>query len=142
MSGVAIIRYLLAHNAAILAVVPAARIAAGGLAIDTPMPAIEVRQIDSVPLNMIRTNESPKMNTDRVQVSVVVKGPAATPAGLGYPQVRSLLRLVLAACPSQRGSVNGFNVDSITPDAEGPDLPPGDVDFYSGSRDFFVRWTG
>jgi len=142
VSGVAVIRYLLANNAPLLAFVPATRIVAGGLALIQAMPAIEVRQIDSVlPFNQVFTNSAPRVFDDRVQVAVVVKGPAATPPGLGYPQLRSLLRLVLAACPSQRGIVNGINVESIRPDLEGPDLPPGDVDFYSGSRDFLVRWT-
>ena len=141
MSGVAIIWSLLKTNSAVLAIVPAARIMAGDLPLNTVLPAIAVTQISSVPRNDIRINESPKLHTDRVQVSVLFKGPQGTPAGTGYPGVKALLKLVLAACPSQRGTVNGVVVDSITPDILGPDLSDEEDALYSQSRDFIVRWT-
>ena len=141
MSGVAVIRYLLANAAAVTAVVPATRIMAGDLPLNTVMPAIQVTQIDSVPFNLLKINDTPKLHTDRVQVSALFKGPEGSPAGAGYPGVRSLLKLVLAACPSQRGAVNGVAVDSITPDTEGPDLQDASTALYSGSRDFLVRWS-
>ena len=115
---------------------------AGDLPLNTVMPAIAVTQVDSIPHNFIRTNEALKMHTDRVQVSVLFKGPEGSPAGTGYPGVRALLKLVLAACPSQRGTVNNIVVDSITPDIEGPDLQDAATALYSGSRDFIVRWIG
>ena len=141
MSGVAVIRHLLANAAAVTAVVPAARIMAGDLPLNTALPAISVTQISGVPHNTIRINESPKLHTDRVQVTVLVKGPQGTPAGLGYPGVKALLKLVLAACPSQRGTVNGIAVENITPDMEGPDLSDDATALYSQSRDFLVRFT-
>ena len=137
-SGVAVIRYLLANAAAVTAVVPAARIMAGDLPLNTSMPAIAVTQIDSIPYNAIRTNESPKLHTDRVQVTVFRK---ASPDDAGYPGLKSLLSLVLAACPSQRGSVNGISVDSIVPDIEGPDLPIPELSLFTRSRDFLVRFS-
>lgn len=140
MSGVAVIWYLLKTNSPVLAVVPAARIMAGDLPINTVLPAISVTQISSVPYNAIRPNETPKVHTDRVQVSVLVKGPQGTPSGLGYPGVKALQALVLAACPSQRGTVNGVVVQSIVPDIEGPDLYDDAIALFSGSRDFLVRW--
>ena len=141
MSGVAVIRHLLANAAAVTAVVPAARIMAGDLPLNTALPAISVTQISGMPHNTIRINESPKLHTDRVQVTVLVKGPQGTPAGLGYPGVKALLKLVLAACPSQRGTVNGIAVENITPDMEGPDLSDDATALYSQSRDFLVRFT-
>lgn len=140
MSGVAVIRYLLANNAPVLAVLPAARIVAGDLPLNTVLPAISVTQISSVPQNDIRINESPKLHTDRVQVSVMFRGPQGTPAGAGYPGVKALLKLVLAACPSQRGVINGVSVGSITPDIEGPDLSDDATALYFGSRDFLISW--
>ena len=142
MSGVAVIRYLLANNAPVLAVVPAARIMAGDLPLNTTLPAISVMQISSIPYNFLRINEANKLHTDRVQVSVLFKGPQGTSAGTGYPGVRALLRLVLAACPSQRGTVNGIVCDSIVPDLEGPDLYDDATALYSASRDFIVKWIG
>lgn len=141
MSGVAVIRHLLANAAAITNVVPATRIMAGDLPLNTVMPAISVVQIDSLPLNLLKINETPKLHADRVQVSVLFKGQEGNPQGTGYPGVRALLKLVLAACPSQRGTVNGIAVDSIAPDIEGPDLQDASTALYSSSRDFIVRWS-
>jgi hypothetical protein len=141
MSGVAVIRHLLANAAAVTAVVPATRITAGDLPINTVMPAISVIQISSVPRNTVKMNEVKVQHTDRVQVSVVCKGSQGTPSGTGYPGVRSLLALVLAACPHMRGAVNGVDCDSILPDIEGPDLSDDTTALFSGSRDFIVRWN-
>lgn len=139
MSGVAVVRYLLANNAGVLAVVPATRILAGDLPLNTPMPAIAVTQVSSVPLNLMRTNEANKVHTDRVQVTVYRK---AEPDDRGYPGLKSLLDLVLSACPSQYGTVNGVSVQSIVPDVEGPDLPIPELSIFTRSRDFIVRWVG
>jgi hypothetical protein len=142
MSGVAVIRSLLAGNAGVIAIVPAAKIMASDVPINTVLPAIAVTQISSIQRLTIRMNETKQMNTDRVQVSVLLKGPQGTPPGLGYPGVRALLILVLAACPNQRGTINGIVVDSIVPDTSGPDLYDDPISLYSGSRDFVVRWLG
>jgi hypothetical protein len=77
------------------------------------------------------------MHTDRVQASVLFKGVGE---GTGYPGLKAMMKLVLAACPGQRGTVNGVVVDSITPGFEGPDLYDDAVGVYSQSRDFLVRW--
>jgi len=137
MSGVSVIWYLLKTNSPVLAVVPATRIMAGDLPVKMVLPAISVTQISSVPYNLLRTNEANKMHTDRVQASVLFKGVGE---GAGYPGLKAMMKLVLAACPSQRGTVNGVVVDSITPGLEGPDLYDDAVGVYSQSRDFLVRW--
>lgn len=147
MSGVAIVRYLLANNAPLLAAMGAgppaanARIMAGDLPLNTAMPAIAITQISSVPRNTMSMKDPRTQHTDRVQVSVLVKGPQGTPAGQGYPGVRSLLKLVLAACPNTKGTIQGVDCDSILPDLEGPDLSDDAISLYSGSRDFLVRWN-
>lgn len=138
MSGVAIIRYLLANNAGVTAVVPATRIIAGDLPLNTAMPAIAVTQISSVPHNAIRINEATKQYTDRVQVTVFRK---AEPDDRGYPGLKPLLKLVLAACPSQRGAVNGFACESIVPDIEGPDITLPDLSLFTRSKDFIVKFV-
>ena len=140
MSGVAVIRHLLANSAGITAVVPAARIMAGDLPVNTEMPAISITEISSVPRLTVAMTEPNRMHLERVQVSALVKGPQGSPAGAGYPGVKSLLALILAACPNQRGTINGVKVDSILPDTEGPDLFDMTLSLYSGSRDFLVRW--
>lgn len=140
MSGVAVVRYLLANAGAITAIVPAARIIAGDLPLNTAMPAIAITEIDSQPRNTVAMNEPNKLHTERVQVSVLFKGSQGTPAGAGYPGVKGLLKLLPAACPHTHGTVNGVNVLSILPDQEGPDLSDDATSLYSGSRDFIVRW--
>lgn len=142
MSGVAVIRALLAASTPVTNVIPAARIIAGDLPLNIVMPAIAVTQIDSIPHNFVNVNAANKMHSDRVQVSALFKGPQGSPAGTGYPGVKAMMKLVLAACPNQRGTVNGVAVDSISPDSEGPDLSDDATALYSCSRDFFVRWIG
>ena len=142
MSGVAVIRHLLANNAPVLAVIPVARIVAGDLPLNTVLPAISVKQINSDPHNLLRINEAGKTHTDIVQVTWLFKGPQGTPAGTGYPGVKAMGLLVLAACPSQRGTVNGIAVDSIAPGVEGPDVSDAETALHSLSRDFVVRWNG
>lgn len=137
MSGVSVIWYLLKTNSPVLAVVPATRIMAGDLPVKMVLPAISVTQISSVPYNLLRINEANKMHTDRVQASVLFKGVGE---GAGYPGLKAMMKLVLAACPGQRGTVNGVVVDSITPGLEGPDLYDDAAGVYSQSRDFLVRW--
>src|SRR3972149_5364880 len=139
MSGVAVIRSLIATNAAVLAVIPAARIVAGDLPLNTVMPAIAITEIDSQPRLTVAMSKPNRMHAERVQVSVLFKGPSGTPAGAGYPGVKAMLALVLAACPHTHGTVNGFNVVSILPDNEGPDLQDVATALYSCSRDFIVK---
>jgi hypothetical protein len=140
MSGVAVIRYLLANAGTITAVVPAARIRVGDLPVTTDLPAVSVKQISSVPVNAIRMNETPKSHIDRVQVTAMFKATAASPAGTGYPGLRAFMKLLPAACPSQRGTINGVIVQSIALDAEGPDFHDDESGVHTCSRDFVVRW--
>lgn len=143
MSGVAVIRTLLAGNAAVTAIAPAASIVGGDVPLNASRPAIGVRQISSVPTNFISINDPNKLHTDRVQVSAFVDEARATGAGsAGYPLLVALMTAILAACPSQRGTVGGIAVRSITPDVEGPDLPIPDAPVLSRSRDFIVKWVG
>ena len=136
--GTAVVWYLLANAAAVTAVVPSTQIMEGDVPVNTPMPAIGVKQISSVPYNLIKTNTTPKVHTDRVQVTAF-RG--ASPGDSGYPGLKSLLTLILAALSSRYGSVNGINVQSITPDVEGPDLSIEPEGIVSRSRDFLVRWS-
>lgn len=146
MSGVAIITQLLVTNADLLAGMGIAsadgRIMAGGyLPQGTTMPAILVEQISSVPLNYIGINDPAKQHTDRVQVTVLFKDTDGSPAGAGYPGVKALLALVLAACPTQYDLVAGVTCQSIVPDLEQVGAADEGTDLISGSRDFLVCWN-
>lgn len=140
MSGVAVIVSLLKASTAITALVPAAKIMAGDLPLNTVLPAISVTEIDAQPRLTVAMTEPNRMHTERVQVSVLFKGPQGTPVGTGYPGVNSVMKLLLSACPHTHGTVNGINVVAIQPDIEGPDLSDDATALYSRSRDFIVRW--
>lgn len=140
MSGVAIIRYLLSHNAGVLAVVPADRIKAGDLRLTVVLPAISVKKIDGMRRENVAADARKRMWRERVQVSPLVKDPFATPAGTGYAGVDQLLDLCVEALPCTRGLVNGIYCDSILPDLEGPDEFDEVDGIHSGSQDFMVVW--
>lgn len=140
MSGVAVVRYKLATNAAVLAVIPAARIVAGDAPLTTAKPLIIVTLVNGTPRNTVAMTEPNRMHTDRVQVSYLFNGPLASVPGTGYPGVRAMAALVRTACAFARGTINGVDVLDIIEDREGPDLADAATALYSGSTDFIVRW--
>ncbi len=131
MSSPAITRYILANAAAVVAQVPAARIFVGNIPIGATLPAIGVRFISGVERTTAAMSEASRYRTDRVQVTVHAKT---------YASKVSILELVRAALCPQRGAMNGFDVDSITPDGEGPDFDDEAAVIYERSRDFMVSW--
>lgn len=141
MSGVSVIRYLLAQNSGLTAVVSASKIKAGDLPLNIALPAIGVKQISSSARLTVSMNSPKTLHTVRVQVSAMVKESIANPQGDGYPGLESIMKLILAACPNQHGTVNSISVDSILPDLEGPDLPGDETGVISRSRDFIVSYS-
>lgn len=131
MSGVAVIRHLCANNASLIASVPASRITAGVLPLGTDLPAISVLKVSSVQRKTVSMAASSYYWTERVQVTVMAKT---------YPAVNSIMALVRAACPVSHGTVNGFNVQSVLIDSEGPDFYDPDAVIYSQSLDFLVSY--
>lgn len=129
MSGVAIVRYLLANDAGVLAQVPAARIMAGGLPLDTVIPAIIVKQILGNDYHTIAVNDG--FRTDRVEVEVLSDT---------YPKQKTIMGLIRAALPLSRGTVNGFNCDSVLSDLIGPDTFDQSTNIYSQTQDFVVKF--
>lgn len=132
MSGVAIIRHMLANNANLIAAVPATRIMAGVIPQGTALPAISVTQISGVQRQSIAMPATGNLVADRVQVTVMTAG---------YPLQKSVLALVRLACPNTRGTVNGIACDSVLPDADGPDLFDPDIPAHFQSTDFIVRFV-
>jgi len=141
MSAVGIIRTKLAAYSSLTAVVPATRIMAGDLPLNTTLPAIGVTQISSIPRTVVAMPGTNVLHTSRVQVTVHFKATDASPGGTGYPGLNAALLLVLAACPHVRGTVAGVKCDSIIPDIEGPDLSNPDIGIITRSRDFIVTWS-
>jgi len=131
MSGVIAIRFLLANDAAVLAAVPASKIMAGVIPLDTVLPAIGISHISTVERNTVAMNSAEVMATERVQVTVEAKS---------YADQKSILELVRKACPNTHGTVNGIAVDSILPEIAGPDLRDDDLLIFVQSRDFIVKF--
>ena len=131
MSGVIAIRSLLANDAAVLAVVPATKIMAGVIPIDTVLPAIGISHISTVERNTVAMDTAQVMATERVQVTVQTKS---------YADQKSILELVRKACPNTHGTVNGIAVDSILPEIAGPDLRDDELQIFVQSRDFIVKF--
>lgn len=131
MNDVKAIRHLLANNAALLSVVPAALIVSGVIPLDSVLPAVCVNHISSFERNTVAMSESAAMATARVQVTVQAKT---------YAEQKSVLDLVRRALPNTRGIVNGVDVDSILPDVEGPDLRDDIAEIFMQSRDFIVKF--
>lgn len=129
MSGVSAVRYLLAANGPLVAVVPAAKIFVGVVPLNTVLPAIGVTSISGVPHLTAAMVESGRIQSDRVQVTVHAK-----------TYQTSITALVRAALPNQSGTVNSVKLDSILPDGEGPDLYDDAAVIYERSQDFIVRW--
>jgi hypothetical protein len=131
MSGVIAIRALLANNANLLAVVPATKIMAGVIPLDTVLPAIGISHISTVERNTVAMDSAQVMATERVQVTVQAKS---------YADQKSILELVRKACPNTHGTVNGIEVDSILPEIAGPDLRDDELLIFVQSRDFIVKF--
>jgi len=132
------LRYLIANDAAVLAIVPATRIIVGDeLPINTALPALLVSEIDSVPWNTISQSE-PYHHVERVQVTAFCKGPLSS-TSTGRQGVKALLALVLSACSTRYGTVNGTVIAAITPDIEVKNPYDDLAAIHSGSRDFLVR---
>lgn len=131
MSGKAIVRYLLANDATLIATVPAARIQAGVLPLNTALPAISVTKPSGRQHNNVAMGSASYLVSDRVQVTVLSKT---------IPELETILGLIRTALPLSRGTVNGYNCQAIIPDIEGPDLYDPQVLMQSQSQDYIVTF--
>jgi hypothetical protein len=132
MSGVAIIRYLLANNANLIAVVPAARIMSGVIPINSALPAISVMQISGVQHNMLGMASTTRLIKERAQITVMCAD---------YPATKSIFSLIKSALPVSGGTVNGFACDSVIPESQGPDFYDQETNIYMQSYDYIVNYV-
>jgi len=137
VSGASIINYLLSNNSGMTAIVPAAQILTGILPLPEQVPCICVQQIDGQQYNTLAMTETPKLVSNRVQVSAFARDAEGV---AGYGKVKTILAQVLTACAHQRGSVNSYVVDAILPDSEGPDFYDPITLIYSQTQDFMVTF--
>ena len=128
--SVKVIRALLVANAATIAVVPADRIVAGVVPVDTALPALSVTHISTVPIGAIDAVAEFTLVRSRVQVTVVTSD---------YPAGKELADIVRRACNFKRGLIAGLEVASITRDTVGPDYQD-QAGAHFGSIDFMVTF--
>lgn len=129
MSGVAIIRGLLAANAALIASVPASRIVAGVIPEGSSLAAIGVMEISATEVPHIDGTAPFTLVDSIVQVTVA----AAT-----YPQLKQVHALARKACNYQHGTLSGFQVVQIRRTGNGPDMSDPSARYYQQSLDFSV----
>lgn len=128
--SVKVIRALLVADAETIAIVPADRIVAGVVPVDTSLPALSVTHISTVPVGAIDAAAEFSLVRSRVQVTVVTAD---------YPAGKDLADVVRRACNFERGMIAGTDVASITRDTVGPDYQD-QAGACFGSVDFMVTY--
>lgn len=129
MSGVAIVRNLLANNSNVTAQVPNVQIFAGPLPDSLPIPALSVMEIATTEIPTINATAPTTLVEALVQITVVAAS---------YPTLKSLHALVRKAVNYQRGTIAGFAVVSIRRMANGPDFGAVDAKFQMQTLDVRV----
>lgn len=138
MSGIAVVRYLLANNAPLIAVVPDAKIYAGVVPLNTALPAISVNDVGGQRRNTVSMAEASRLVIERVQVTPLVN--SSKKGGGDIPTLKQILALIMTAVPNTNGTVNGVTVDSILPDVRGPNLEDETTGIIEQAQDFIVKY--
>lgn len=132
MDGVAAVRAVLVADAAMIALVPVARIFAGPAPLGTALPFVMLESISKQDRNV----PSPGANrfvTERVQVTVVAAN---------YLTQKATLRAVRhAAADKINPAVPGISGVTIHTDSAGPDFYDADYSGWRGSQDLRTRYT-
>lgn len=131
MSGVAIIRTLLANHAPLLALMPASKIIAGQIRQDTVLPAISIRTISENEQATSARNLTVKMLRERVQVTIYTKD---------FVQLDKIRKACSLGRGVHTGTVATFKVLSVLPEYVGPYLGPDGDEIHEQSRDFMVTF--
>jgi hypothetical protein len=132
MSGVAIVRALLASTPAITALVPASRIIAGFADQALVRPLITVTQVSASEVPTVGRRLSVKMIRERVQVTVLADK---------YLDLKKIMKAAALGAGVHGGVVVGIVVKSVMPENVGPEIPPGDDKIFEQSRDFMVTFV-
>lgn len=132
MSGVAIVRALLAAHAPVLALAPAIKVFAGGIPQGTVLPAIGVTSISESEMGTVARQGNFKMVRERVQVTVLTNN--------DYPLLKRLLKAASLGEGVHTGQVLQYQVRSVLTWGVGPEIPVGDDRIYEQSRDFMVTF--
>lgn len=129
MSGVAIARALLSDDYDISQEVTV--ISGGVLPINTVLPAISIRQISGYEFDTINRIGTQNV-TERIQVTVLARN---------YLEQKNIIELIRNSMIQKRGYVNGFLVENIRQDLDGPDLYTESPEVYEQSIDYIIRFN-
>lgn len=133
MSGVAIIRELLATHPPVLQFVPGpGSVRAGILPQGAAVPALSAHEVSSEEIPTLARNGRSKTIRERVQVTALARD---------YPAMKGLLKAAALGAGVHTGMVLGYRVKSILPLGMNPEIPPGDDGIYEQSRDFVVTFS-
>lgn len=127
-AAVQAVRYLLAHNSPLTAVVAATGIMPGPLPQNTRPPAIALELVSQVRLHMVASTAT-EMCRARVQITL---------ATATYAALHDAMVLVRAALPRSRGSVDGVFIEGVLIDTEGPEFSDPDSGLYFCTLDVLV----
>jgi hypothetical protein len=131
VSGVAIIRELLARDPAVVVMVPADRIVAGLLKQGSPIPALTAHQVGDTEAETTARNLSLRMMRERVQVTALAKD---------WVTMKKIIKAASLGGGVYTGTVLGFKVCSVLPLGANGEIPPGEDGIYEQSRDFMVTF--
>jgi len=124
-----IIVALLTADAALLALIPAARMFQGFIPQNATLPALAYTNISDNDRQTIAGDEPTVIETGRVQVTVAAKD---------YPAKERLIGAVRQACSGKRGTIAGMHVNNVRSDGIGPDLDNEEAGIYGRTIDFMV----
>lgn len=131
MSGVAIIRELLANHVPVTNITTADRVVAGILPQGLTLPALSIHEIGNNEEPTIARNMPNRMVRERVQVTALAHE---------WALMKRLLKAADLGRGVKTGFVLGFKVNSIIPQGTNPEIPPGVSKIYEQSRDFVVTF--
>lgn len=132
MSGIAALRSVLVDDAALIALVPPERIAAGVLPLNTTLPFIELSSVSVVDMN-IPTPGATQFVAERVRAAVVAAND---------PELREVFAAMKRAGGGQLYPVvTGISGVTIFTAGAGPDIVNEQAHLYQKNMDWMVRYT-
>ena len=131
MSGVSILRELLATDPRVLALVPSDRVVAGVLRQRATLPAVLVHQVGDSEEPTLARNLRSRMMRERVQVTVLANS---------WESMKDVMKATALGRGVYTGVVKGYKVNSVLPLGANPEMPAGEEGIYEQSRDFMVTF--
>nr|WP_308937376.1 hypothetical protein [Duganella sp. CY15W] len=122
---------MLVADAAVTALVPAAKVVLGTIKQGTVLPAISVKHISTMPMAAIDAQADFSLVSSRVQVTVETKDRVTLDA---------VLEVVRKCCNYQRGIIAGLTVVSVVRDLLGPAPDDNDAGIYDQTIDFRITY--